>query len=87
MNSIYKTASRVRVWLGHDEANVAEDAVWMVHWLAEIFNDENKKSDFRRKYSEELGSHKSSMRIRPIAQRLRESSEMEAVSQLYAQVE
>ena len=55
MNSIYKTASRVRVWLGHDEANVAEDAVWMVHWLAEIFNDENKKSDFRRKYSEELG--------------------------------
>ena len=56
MNSIYKTASHVRVWLGHDEANVAEDAVWIVHWLAEIFNDENKKSNFRQKYSEELGS-------------------------------
>lgn len=56
MNSIYQSASHVRVWLGHDEDNVAEDAVWMVNWLAEIFDDEKKRGDFKRKHSEELGS-------------------------------
>lgn len=56
MNSIYQSAKHVRVWLGHDDDNVAEDAVWIVHWLGEIFDDEKKKGDFKRKYSEELGS-------------------------------
>lgn len=56
MNSIYQSASHVRVWLGYDEDSVAEDAVWIVHWLAEIFDDEKRRAEFRRRYSEELGS-------------------------------
>ncbi|KAI9170944.1 BZIP-type transcription factor MBZ1 [Paramyrothecium foliicola] len=54
MNSIYKNARHVLVWLGRDEEGVAERAVEMVHHLHDVFADEERHEAFRLMYSGDL---------------------------------
>ncbi|KAL6411200.1 hypothetical protein AUP68_04900 [Ilyonectria robusta] len=54
MNAIYKGAEHILVWLGHDDEDVAEDAVRMIHHLRDVFEDEEKHDAFRLAHSEEL---------------------------------
>ena len=46
MNTIYKNASHVLVWLGPDQNNMAAQAFKLVSKLQEIFHDEEKSRQF-----------------------------------------
>ncbi|KAH7133333.1 heterokaryon incompatibility protein-domain-containing protein [Dactylonectria estremocensis] len=54
MNSIYKGAEHVLVWLGPDDERVADDAVSMIHHLRDVFADDELHESFRLAHSEEL---------------------------------
>ena len=56
MNAIYKSAAKVLVWLGRDEEGVADEAVGMVKYLNDVFEDEEAHQIFKRAHSEGLGS-------------------------------
>lgn len=64
MNSIYKTASHVLVWLGEDEKgspgmSVAESAFNLVRTLDEKFNDSVKSENFHVQHTGENLKHQS----------------------------
>ncbi|KAH6885774.1 heterokaryon incompatibility protein-domain-containing protein [Thelonectria olida] len=54
MNAIYKGAKHILVWLGPDHDGVAHEAVRMLHYLHDVFEDEEKHGMFRLAHSEEL---------------------------------
>ncbi|KAH7153104.1 heterokaryon incompatibility protein-domain-containing protein [Dactylonectria macrodidyma] len=54
MNSIYKGAEHVLVWLGPDDERVADDAVKMIHYLRDVFADDEQHESFKLAHSEEL---------------------------------
>ncbi|KAI9771043.1 MAG: hypothetical protein M1839_002979 [Geoglossum umbratile] len=54
MNSIYKNASHVLVWLGPDHQDMAEPAFKLVRELVEIFQDEKKCEQFRIDHTDHL---------------------------------
>ncbi|EGX89000.1 HET domain protein [Cordyceps militaris CM01] len=54
MNSVYRSARRVLVWLGRDDESKAQDAVKMVEDLQKVFSDEEAHDEFRKAHSENL---------------------------------
>jgi hypothetical protein len=54
MNSIYKNASYVLVWLGPDPQSMAEKAFRFVRDLAEIFQNKEKSEEFHINHTELL---------------------------------
>ncbi|XWX00550.1 hypothetical protein V2A60_008570 [Cordyceps javanica] len=54
MNSVYRSAKRVLVWLGRDEDGKAKDAVEMVQYLQQVFSDEQAHEKFREAHSNNL---------------------------------
>ncbi|OAA52881.1 HET domain protein [Cordyceps fumosorosea ARSEF 2679] len=54
MNSVYRSARRVLVWLGRDEEGKARDAIAMVQRLQAVFADEQAHEEFRKAHSENL---------------------------------
>jgi hypothetical protein len=54
MNTIYKNADHVVVWLGDDEKNIAERTFLFFHNLDAIFNGEKRRKEFSLKYTEHL---------------------------------
>ncbi|KAI5458121.1 heterokaryon incompatibility protein-domain-containing protein [Mariannaea sp. PMI_226] len=54
MNAIYKGAKHILVWLGPDEDGVGNEAVRMIHYLHDVFGDDEKHEAFRSAHSEDL---------------------------------
>ncbi|KAM0261945.1 hypothetical protein ACHAQJ_001949 [Trichoderma viride] len=54
MNSVYKNAQKVLVWLGRDEEGVAADAVRTVHYLDGVFKDDKAHEKFKVAHEEDL---------------------------------
>jgi Heterokaryon incompatibility protein (HET) len=54
MNTIYRNATHVLVWLGDDPNNEAYDAFQLMHSLDQTFKDEESKEKFRLMYTEDL---------------------------------
>lgn len=54
MNTVYRSARRVLVWLGRDKEGKAKDAVKLVEHLQHVFADETKHEEFRKAHSDDL---------------------------------
>lgn len=54
MNLVYRNAQQVLVWLGHDHAGVAHDAMSMVTRLHGVFADGEAHKQFRKDHSHNL---------------------------------
>ncbi|KAJ4993122.1 het domain-containing protein [Stagonosporopsis vannaccii] len=54
MNTIYKNATHVLVWLGNDPLAEARGAFELIHSLAQTFNSAHDKEAFRVRYTERL---------------------------------
>lgn len=54
MNTVYRSARRVLVWLGRDKEGKAKDAVKLVEHLQHVFSDEEKDEEFRKAHSDDL---------------------------------
>lgn len=54
MNTIYKNARHILIWLGRDDDGVADEAVRWVHHLRAVFEDEESHEEFRVAHSEDL---------------------------------
>jgi hypothetical protein len=59
MNSIYKCANHVLVWLGTDMENMAKPAFALVRQLSETFSDEEKLARFRSDHTDSLAERSS----------------------------
>ena len=54
MNSIYKNAARVLVWLGNDPQREAKNSFGMIRDLDRIFKDPKQMQEFGIKYTQKL---------------------------------
>lgn len=54
MNTLYKNARRILVWLGNDEQGLAHGAMHMVHHLHDVFEDDKLHEVFRIAHSDGL---------------------------------
>lgn len=61
MNSIYKNATHVLVWLGEDFDEEAQNAFDLIHSLDRQLRDEKSREQFRITYTEDL--HKQSAEV------------------------